>query len=62
MSWGAAQYIYYAVHNPKEMPADPTEGQAVHAADPAVAEKIRDIRRRVKVAHDTAKSRGQHGR
>lgn len=60
-AWLAAQYAAFAYHDPKEMPPDPMSQQKAGPTDPAVAEEIRAIRRRVKVAHDTAKARRQHG-
>lgn len=61
-AWLAAQYAAFAYHNPKEMPPDPMKEKAVQETNPDVAEEIRAIRRRVKLAHDTNRVRGQHGR
>lgn len=61
-AWLAAQYTAFAYHNPKEMPPDPMKEKAVHPSNSDIAEEIRAIRRRVKLAHDTKRARGQHGR
>jgi hypothetical protein len=57
-AWLAAQYAAFAYHNPKEMPGDPMRESAALPVNPKVAEEIREIRRQVKLAHDTAKARG----
>jgi len=60
-AWLSAQYSAFAYHNPKEMPPDPMGEPKSGPADPKVEAEIQAIRRRVKVAHDTAKARRQHG-
>lgn len=62
LAWLTAQYTAIGYHNPKEMPPDPfADAVSSGPANPEVEAEIRAIRRRVKVAHDTAKARGRHG-
>jgi len=58
LAWQAAQYHRFAVHAPNDMPEQPgLETKSDTAADAEIAE----IRRRVKVEHDTMKAK-KHGR
>jgi len=60
-AWLAAQYAAFAYHDPKKMPPDPTEDRRGQRVDPDVAEEMRAIQTRVKLANDAAKARRQHG-
>lgn len=60
-AWLAAQYAAFAYHDPKKMPPDPAEDRQTQRVDPDVAEEMRAIQTRVKLARDIAKSRSQHG-
>jgi hypothetical protein len=62
LAWLKAQYAAVGYHNPKEMPPDPLrEASLTRSTSPKVAEEIREIRRRIKVAYDTSKARGRNG-
>lgn len=61
MAWLQAQYTRYAYHSPNDMPDDPAGTVSAGPVNPEVAAEIDAIRRRVKLARDTAKAGGANG-